>query len=76
MKTISVREMKAHWAQVERQVRNGDTSEVLNRGRLSVRVVPARPRPVLIRDNHRATAIRVPGKSGEATVKHDREGRW
>lgn len=76
MKTISVREMKAHWAQVEQQVRNGDTFEVLNRGRPSVRIVAARPRQVLAWDDHLATAIRSPGKSGEETVKHDREGRW
>lgn len=76
MKTISVREMKAHWAEVERQVRNGDTFEVLNRGRPSVRIVPARPRQVLTWDDHLATAIRSTGKSGAATVAHDREGRW
>lgn len=76
MKTISVREMKAHWAEVERRVRNGDTIEVLNRGRPAVRIVPARPRQVLTWDDHLATAIRSPGKSGAATVEADREGRW
>ena len=76
MKTISVREMKAHWAEVERQVRDGETFEVLNRGRPSVRIVPAQPRPVLVWDDHLATAIESPGRSGAETVDHDRGGRW
>lgn len=75
MKTISVREMKAHWADVERQVRNGETFEVLNRGRPSARIVPARPRPVLAWDDHLATAIPSEARSGEDAVRHDREGR-
>ena len=76
MKTISVREMKAHWAEVERQVRDGDTFEVLNRGRPSVRIVPARARQVLKWDDHLATAISAKGKSAEETVNADREERW
>ncbi|MBN1673611.1 MAG: type II toxin-antitoxin system prevent-host-death family antitoxin [Kiritimatiellae bacterium] len=76
MKTISVREMKAHWAEVERQVRDGETFEVLNRGKPTVRIVPARPRRVPIWDRHMATALKVSGKTGEETVKADREGRW
>ena len=76
MKTITVREMKAHWATVERQVRDGDTFEVLNRGRPSVRIVPARPRRVLEWDDHLASALSSKGKTGEETVKADREGRW
>jgi prevent-host-death family protein len=76
MKTISVREMKAHWAEVERHVRDGDTFEVLNRGRPSVRIVPAHPRRVLAWDDHLASAIRASGRRGEAAVKADREGRW
>jgi len=76
MKTISVREMKAHWATVERQVQDGDTFEVLNRGRPSVYIVPARPRRILKWDDHLASALTVKGKTGEATVKADREGRW
>lgn len=76
MKTISVREMKAHWATVEQQVRDGATFEVLNRGRPSVRIVPACPRRVLKWDDHLASALPSAGRTGEAAVKADREGRW
>ena len=76
MKTISVREMKAHWAAVEKQVREGDTFVVLNRGRPSVRLIPAEPRRVLAWDDHLGTALTTKGKTGEETVKTDREGRW
>jgi prevent-host-death family protein len=76
MKTISVREMKAHWSEIEAQVRNGETFEVVNRGRPTVRIVPAAPRPVLVWDDHLATAISRPGRSAEETVNTDREGRW
>ena len=76
MKTISVREMKAHWAEVERQVRNGETFEVLNRGRPAAMIVPPRPRRVLRWDDHLATAVRSKGSSSQETVKKDREGRW
>lgn len=76
MKTISVREMKAHWAAVEKQVREGDTFVVLNRGRPSVRLVPAEPRRVLAWDDHLGNALKTRGKTGEEAVKTDREGRW
>ena len=76
MKTITVREMKAHWAKVEAQVRSGETFEVLNRGRASVRIVAAAPRRVLAWDDHLATAIPSAGRSAEATITADREGRW
>ncbi len=76
MKTISVREMKAHWATVEAQVRDGETFEVVNRGRPTVMIVPATPRKILKWDDHLATAIPAAGRSAEATVAADREGRW
>ena len=76
MKTISVREMKAHWTEVEAQVRNGETFEVVNRGKPTVRIVPAVPRRVLAWDDHLATAIPAAGRSAEETVAADREGRW
>ena len=76
MKTISVREMKAHWTEVEAQVRNGETFEVVNRGKPTVRIVPAAPRRVLVWDDHLATAIPGSGHSAEETVSADREGRW
>jgi prevent-host-death family protein len=76
MKTISVREMKAHWPEVERQVQDGETFEVLNRGRPAVRIVPAHPRKVLKWDDHLATAIPAKGKSTDETIRADRETRW
>ena len=76
MKTISVREMKAHWASVERQVREGETFEVLNRGKPAVHIVPARPRRLVKWDSHLDTAISASGHSAEETVSADREGRW
>lgn len=76
MKTITVREMKAHWAEVERQVQAGEILEVLNRGRPTVRIIPARPRRVLKWDDHLATAVKGGGKSAEQTVSADRDGRW
>ena len=76
MKTISVREMKAHWADVEKQVHCGETFEVLNRGKPAVRIVPALPRRVLKWDDHLATALPAKGKSSQETIRADREGRW
>lgn len=76
MKMISVRDLKAHWAEVERQVRRGETFEVLNRGRPAAMIVPARPRPVLQWDDHVATAVANQGLSAEETVRRDRDGRW
>lgn len=76
MKTITVREMKAHWAEVEAQVREGETFEVLNRGKPAARIVPATPRKVLKWDDHLATAIPSKGRSAEETVRADRDHRW
>ncbi len=76
MKTITVREMKAHWSEVEAQVREGETFEVVNRGRPTVRIVAASPKRVLIWDDHLATAIPASGRSAEKAVAADREGRW
>ncbi|MCB1122769.1 MAG: type II toxin-antitoxin system prevent-host-death family antitoxin [Verrucomicrobiae bacterium] len=76
MKSVSVREMKANWSEIERQVAQGETFEVLNRGKPSVRIVPARPRKVLKWENHLENAVRVKGRSGTDAVLTDREGRW
>ena len=76
MKSVSVREMKAHWAEIERQVANGETFEVLNRGKPTIRLVPARPRNVLKWVDHLGTALEVKGKSGSEAVLDDRKGRW
>jgi prevent-host-death family protein len=76
VKTITVREMKAHWSEVEAQVREGETFEVINRGRPTVRIIPATPRRILAWDDHLATAIPASGRSAEDTIAADREGRW
>jgi len=76
MKTITVREMKAHWAEVEAQVRNGETFEVINRGKPTVHILPAKPRSVLAWDDHLATAAKGKGKLAEAGIREDRDGRW
>ena len=76
MKTISVREMKALWAEVEARVRDGEIFEVMNRGRPAVRLVPAAPRKILRWDDLLATAAEGRGKTAEETMRADREGRW
>lgn len=76
MKTITVREMKAHWSEVEAQVRDGELFEVVNRGRPTARIVPATQRQVLKWDDHLATAIPAKGKTAEQIVRADRDGRW
>ena len=76
MKSISIRELKAHWPEVERQVRQGETFEVLNRGKPAAMIVPPVPRPVLKWDDHLATAVPSQGRAAEEVVRADREGRW
>ncbi len=76
MKTISVRDLKAHWSQVEEQLRNGETFEVLNRGRPAALIVAPRPRQVVSWDDHLSTAALSRGKSVEEVVAADRDGRW
>jgi antitoxin (DNA-binding transcriptional repressor) of toxin-antitoxin stability system len=76
MKTISVREMKAHWSEVEAQVKNGECFEVINRGRPTVRIIQAEPRRILKWDDHLASALPAAGLTAEQTVAADREGRW
>jgi antitoxin (DNA-binding transcriptional repressor) of toxin-antitoxin stability system len=68
--------MKAHWARVEALVANGEIIEVLNRGRPTVRLIPAGGRKRVVWDDHLATAIKNSGVSAEETVRRDREGRW
>jgi antitoxin (DNA-binding transcriptional repressor) of toxin-antitoxin stability system len=68
--------MKAHWAEVEAQVSQGETFEVINRGRPTVRIIPAEGRRILKWDDHLATAIPTAGRSAEETIDADREGRW
>ncbi|MFO7782199.1 MAG: type II toxin-antitoxin system Phd/YefM family antitoxin [Spirochaetia bacterium] len=76
MKTISVRDLKAHWSQVEEQLRNGETFEVLNRGKPAALIMPPGPRQVVTWDDHLATAVTARGKSAEEVVEADRGSRW
>lgn len=76
MKSISVREMKAHWAKVEKEVANGEIIEVLNRGRPTVRLIPATGHKRVVWEDHLKTAIPSKGKSAEDTIAADRDGRW
>ena len=76
MKSITVREMKGHWADVEKQVMDGEIFEVLNRGKPTVNIIPATPRRIIKWDDHLATAIPCKGKSAEDTIRADRDHRW
>ena len=76
MKTVSVREMKAQWAEIEEQVARGETFEVLNRGKPVVRIVSATPRQVVKWEDHLTTAIPAKGMTCQEAVDADREGRW
>jgi len=77
MKTVSVRELKAHWVDVEEQLGQGEMFVVLNRGRPAAHIVPATPREVLVWDDHLATALRPSAsKSPQETVRMDRDPRW
>jgi antitoxin (DNA-binding transcriptional repressor) of toxin-antitoxin stability system len=58
LKTITVKEMKAHWAQIEPQVKAGETFEVPNRGKAAAHIVPATPRQVLKWPDHFAADCR------------------
>jgi antitoxin (DNA-binding transcriptional repressor) of toxin-antitoxin stability system len=72
MKTITVKELKAHWAQIEAQVKAGETFEVLNRGKVAAHVVPAGPRQVLRWPDHVATAYKSAGRKGSDVVMEHR----
>lgn len=77
MNTISVREMKAHWSQIEEGLRRGEEFIVLNRGLPAARIAPAHPNKVVFWEDHLATAIRPkPGLSSQKSLDLDRDGRW
>ena len=76
MKTITVKEMKAHWAQIESQVKEGETFEVLNRGKVAAHIVPAKPRQVLKWPDHLVTAHKNTGKKGSDLIRDQRDGRF
>jgi antitoxin (DNA-binding transcriptional repressor) of toxin-antitoxin stability system len=73
MKTITVKDLKAHWAQIEAQVKAGETFEVLSRGKVTAHVVPATPRKVSRWPDHPATAYKTSGRKGSDIVREHRE---
>ena len=75
MKTVTVKELKAHWAKIEAEVKAGESFEVLNRGRVAAHVVPARPRQVLRWPDHLATAHKNTGRKGSDIIAEHRSGR-
>lgn len=76
MKTVSVREMKAKWSEIEKQVANGETFQVLNRGKPTVKIVPSGPRKIEKWPDFMATAIPNRGKSASEVTRESRERDW
>ena len=75
MISISVREMKAHWADIEKKLEHGETFQVLNRGKPTARIVPVSPKKLIVWPDHLATAIPNRGMTGEETVLEGRGAR-
>jgi len=75
MISISVRELKAHWSEIERKLEHGESFQVLNRGRPTALILPAQPKKVVSWPDHLATAIPNIGKTAEETVLEDRSDR-
>ncbi len=76
MISISVREMKAHWAEIEKKIKQGETFKILNRGKPTAKIIPIMPEKILKWPDHLETAIPCKGKTGEETVIEDREREW
>ena len=74
MKTISVREMKANWAEIEAQVAAGEEFEVLNRGKPAAKIIATTPRRVLKWPKFLETAVKNQGLSAEETIRAIRDG--
>ena len=75
MISISVRELKAHWSEIEKKLEHGETFQVLNRGKPTARILPVRPKEILAWPDHLATAVPNSGKTAEETVYEDRGDR-
>lgn len=76
MKTLTVREMKAHWAEIENRMRDGETFLVLNRGKPAARILPPAPSKVLKWDDHLKTGIPNRGRTISETISEDRHSRF
>ncbi len=75
MISISVREMKAHWSDIEKKLEHGETFQVLNRGKPTAKILPAGPRKILNWPDHLGTAVPNRGKGAAETVIEDRGNR-
>jgi len=75
MITINVRELKAHWSDIEKKLEHGETFQVLNRGKPTAKILPAEPKKILHWPDHLATALPNKGKSAADTVIADRGNR-
>jgi len=76
MITISVRELKSHWSDIENKLEHGETFQVLNRGRPTAKILPVEPKKILNWPDHLASAVANKGKSAAETVIEDRGERW
>jgi len=75
MITISVRELKAHWSDIEKKLEHGETFQVLNRGKPTAKILPAEPKTILNWPDHLATGIPNRGKSASQIIIEDRGNR-
>ena len=75
MITISVRELKAHWSDIEKKLEHGETFQVQNRGKPTAKILPAEPKTILNWPDHLATAIPNKGRGAAETVIEDRGDR-
>ncbi len=75
MINISVRELKAHWSEIEKKLEHGETFQVLNRGRPTAQIIPSHPKTILNWPDQLSTAVPNRGKTAEETVLEDRGDR-
>lgn len=75
MISISVRELKAHWSEIEKKLEHGESFQVLNRGKPTAKILPADPKKILNWPDHLATALPNKGISAAETVLEDRGDR-
>ena len=75
MKKVTVRELKAHWSEIEKQVQSGETFEVLNHGKPTAKIVQCEGQKVFKWPDHLATAIRCKGKTSAEIIRQDRDSR-
>jgi len=72
MRAISVREMKAHWSEIEKKLKLGESFEILNRGKPAAKIIPLKPPKILRWPDHLKTAIVSKGKLASDIVIENR----